>query len=95
MSDLSDDEFEIWRHGKCQRYLGAPSGQDIWRDSWEKAWEYANKTIDKVGEANVEFQEEVRLLKLELKNIKSTCPNCGTTEMLCGHNGPGCTSSNN
>ena len=24
----------------------------------------------------------------------SSCPACGCTEMLCGHNGPGCTSNN-
>jgi cbb3-type cytochrome oxidase subunit 3 len=23
--------------------------------------------------------------------VIDTCPHCGTTEMLCGHNGPGCT----
>lgn len=50
------------------------------------------KLLFLVNIANKRGEEMRRTLIYNKYN--DTCPNCGCTEMLCGHNGVGCTSEN-
>ena len=50
-----------------------------------------------LGLAEDDFTDE-QMKKLDIKlvrEIEVKCPDCGCTEMLCGHNGPGCQAGKN
>lgn len=59
----------------------------------EKNTELREKLVSKSVDIGIEFVNEREQLKKEIENLKcellsmnDTCPKCGCTEFLCGHN---------
>ena len=62
-------------------------------DNLKISYDGKSLTLRRWGRAMIIRPDEIKILQETLGSL--ICPHCGTTEMLCGYGGVGCTSDKN